>query len=58
MLSKLGGDEKPEFRQLVANLKLIRVNSFGIDESNEKAVMEKINTIDKQLSGRKVGKNI
>lgn len=53
MLSKLGGDEKPEFRQLVANLKLIRVNSFGVDESNKNAVMEKINSIDKQLTGRK-----
>lgn len=53
MISKLGGDDDPEFKALVSNLKLIHVNAFGIDSKNQKEVMEKINSIDRDLTSQK-----
>ena len=53
MLSKLGGEDDPDFNALVGNLKLIRVNSFGIDDKNQSEVMQKIASIDKDLTSKK-----
>lgn len=53
MLSKMGGENNTDFKDVVGGLKLIRVNSFGLDANNEKEVREKINAIDQSLTNKK-----
>ncbi len=52
MLSNLGGEDSLGFKSVVGGLKLIKVNSFGINNVNENEIMQKINSIDRQLSGK------
>ncbi len=52
MLSHLGDEDSVGFKSVVGGLKLIRVNSFGINDSNEKEIMQKITSIDQHLSGK------
>lgn len=49
MLSKMGGDEDQDFKTVMSGLKLIKVNSFGIEGQNEKEVKEKVASVDKSL---------
>ena len=49
MLSKMGGEDNADFKEVVGGLKLIRVNSFGIDATNEQEIMDKITSIDQSL---------
>jgi hypothetical protein len=53
MLSKMGGEKNADFQDVVSGLKLIRVNSFGLDAKNEKEVKEKITAIDQSLANKK-----
>lgn len=52
MLSNLGGEDSLGFKSVVGGLKLIKVNSFGINYANEKEIMQKITSIDEQLTGK------
>lgn len=52
MLSNIGSEDSSGFKSLVGGLKLIKVNSFGINDANEKEIMQKIGSIDQQLSGK------
>ena len=49
MLSKMGGEKDPDFKDVISGLKLIKVNSFGLEASNEKEIRDKIVDIDKAL---------
>ena len=52
MLSKMGGEKDTSFKSVVSGLKLIRVNSFGINASNENQVMDVITSVDKSLMSK------
>ena len=52
MLSKMGGEDNKDFTDVVSGLKLIRVNSFGLDAANEQDIKNKINAIDQSLMSK------
>ena len=52
MLSKMGGEDNKDFTSVVSGLKLIRVNSFGLDATNEKEIQDKITSIDQSLMSK------
>ena len=52
MLSKMGGEDNKDFTGVVSGLKLIRVNSFGLDAANEKEIKDKITSIDQSLMSK------
>jgi hypothetical protein len=52
MLSKMGGEKDTSFKSVVSGLKLIRVNSFGINASNENEVKDVISSVDKSLMSK------
>jgi hypothetical protein len=53
MVSKMSKEEDKEAAQLIAGLKLIKVNVFQVDPSNEKSIQNKITDIDKKLISNK-----
>ena len=52
MLSKMGGERDQDFKEVIGGLKLIRVNSFGLDAANENEVRSKVGAIDKELMNK------
>jgi hypothetical protein len=52
MLSKMGGEKDTSFKSVVSGLKLIRVNSFGVNASNENEVKDVIASVDKSLMSK------
>jgi hypothetical protein len=52
MLSKMGGEKDSSFKSVVGGLKLIRVNSFGVNASNENEVKDVIASVDKSLMSK------
>ena len=52
MLSKMGGEKDTSFKSVVGGLKLIRVNSFGVNASNENEVKDVIASVDKSLMSK------
>ena len=49
MVSKFTGDDEPELSALIDGLKLIKVNTFGVTETNNKDIMTKMNAIGGKL---------
>jgi len=49
MVSKMSKEKDKEAAELIAGLKLIKVNVFQVDQKNEKSVQNKITEIDKKL---------
>jgi hypothetical protein len=52
MLSKMGGEKDTSFKSVVSGLKLIKVNSFGVNASNENEVKDVIASVDKSLMSK------
>jgi Domain of unknown function (DUF4252) len=52
MLSKMGGEKDTSFKSVIGGLKLIRVNSFGVNASNENEVKDVIASVDKSLMSK------
>jgi hypothetical protein len=52
MLSKMGGEKDTSFKSVVSGLKLIKVNSFGVNASNENEVKNVIASVDKSLMSK------
>ncbi len=52
MLAKMAGEKNEDIAKQLGDLKLVRLNSFEIDESNIKSVEDKIASIDKELTGK------
>lgn len=52
MLSKMGGERDTDFKDVMGGLKLIKVNSFGIDGRDEKEIREKVASVDKSLMAK------
>jgi hypothetical protein len=49
MLAKMAKENNDALAQQLSQLKLVRLNSFDVEDSNEKAVEEKMISIDKDL---------
>jgi hypothetical protein len=52
MLSKMGGEKDTSFKSVVSGLKLIRVNSFGVNAANENQIKDLIASVDKSLMSK------
>ena len=52
MLSKMAGEKNDDLAKQLSELKLVRMNSFDVEEKNIKEVENKIASIDKELLGR------
>ena len=52
MLSKMGAEKNKDFQDVVGGLKLIKVNSFGLDAANEQEVKDKVSAIDQSLMSK------
>lgn len=52
MLSKMGGEDDSDFKAVVGGLKLIKVNSFGLNSANENDIKDQIASIDKSLMNK------
>jgi hypothetical protein len=52
MLGKMAAEKSDELAKQFGELKLVRLNSFGVSDDNIKAIEEKINAIDKELIGK------
>ncbi|MGA8264724.1 MAG: DUF4252 domain-containing protein [Ignavibacteriaceae bacterium] len=52
MLSKMGAEKNKDFQEVVGGLKLIKVNSFGLDAANEQEVKDKVSAIDQSLMSK------
>jgi len=52
MLSKMGAEKNKDFQDVIGGLKLIKVNSFGLDAANEQEVKDKVSAIDQSLMSK------
>jgi hypothetical protein len=52
MLAKMTNEKNEEIAKQLGELKLVRLNSFEVNDSNIKAVEDKIALIDKELTGK------
>lgn len=52
MLAKMAGENDKDLSEQLGNLKLVRLNSFEIDESTVKSIENKMASMDKELTGK------
>ncbi len=49
MVAKLARHEEPELEKVLSGLKLIKVNSFEVDDNNIETIKKKFNTVENKL---------
>lgn len=52
MVAKLARHEEPEVADLINGLKLVKVNTYEITDNNEKDILNKMESINKNLEGK------
>jgi hypothetical protein len=52
MVAKIAKESEPDVNELLNGLKLIKVNSFEVNDKNEAQLLSRMQEIDKQLSGK------
>ncbi len=53
LVSKFTGEDEPELSKLLAGLKMVKVNVFGVTEGNESKIQSKMNTLESSLNNKK-----
>ncbi len=50
MVAKMSKKKDPDLSDLLSGIKLVKVNSFKVNETDQKSVMERIGDVDKKLT--------
>lgn len=52
LVSKFTGEDEPELSKLLAGLKMVKVNAFGITEKNESKIRSKMSILETSLDNK------